>query len=124
MLADLSSAPQVSIGKTDSMRHLGDQGMLWLPCPKWHNCSAPICPLDAKWANRSIQSEDAICFYLSEAVKDGAAVRFEGAGLGEMFRQVTKVLPELVSSSGRIRRTLERASLNGSRMDRRIPERV
>ena len=92
-------------------------------CPKWHACSAPICPLDADWADRSMQSEDAVCFYLSEAVKDGAAARFEGAGLGEIFRQVTKVLPELVSSSGRICRTLERAKANGSRMDRRIPER-
>lgn len=100
------------------MSHLQPIDSRFSCCPKWHSCSAPICPLDANWANRSIQSEDAICFYLSEAVKDGAAARFEGAGLGQLFHQVTTVLPEPVSSSGRIRRTLERASLNGSRMDR------
>lgn len=89
-----------------------------LVCPKWHSCSAPICPLDTDWADRSMQSEDAVCFYLSEAVKDGAAARFEGAGLGQIFHQVTTVLPELASSSGRIPRTIERAQANGSRMGR------
>jgi hypothetical protein len=91
----------------------------WLSCPKWHSCSAPVCPLDHLWANRSMQSEDPVCFYLSEAVKDGAEARFEGAGLGEIFHRVTEVIPELVMSSGRVRRTLERAQASGSRMDRR-----
>jgi hypothetical protein len=65
-----------------------------------------------------MQPEDAVCFYLSEAVKDGAEARFEGEGLGQIFRQVTEVLPELASSCRRIARTLERARLSGSRMDR------
>ena len=90
------------------------------PCPKWHSCSVPVCPLDHLWAHRSMQSEDPVCFYLSEAVKDGAEARFEGAGLGEIFHQVTKVLPEVVLSSGRIARTLERAGASGSRMNRRF----
>lgn len=90
-------------------------------CPKWHSCSAPICPLDGNWANRSIQSEDAICFYLSEAVKDGAEARFEGAGLGEIYFWVREVLPGVLSSSGRMRRAIERARASGSRMDRRFP---
>lgn len=92
-------------------------------CPKWHSCSAPVCPLDHLWAHRSMQSEDPVCFYLSEAVKDGAEARFEGAGLGEIFCRLMRVLPEVVLSSGRVRRTLERAQTNGSRMDRRVPER-
>ena len=70
-----------------------------------------------------MQSEDPVCFYLSEAVKDGAEARFEGAGLGEIFCRLMRVLPEVVLSSGRIARTLERARANGSRMDRRVPER-
>ena len=92
----------------------------WLSCPKWHSCSAPVCPLDRLWAHRAMQSEDPVCFYLCEAVKDGAEARFEGAGLGEIFRRVTRVLPELASSCRRIARTLERAGASGSRMGRRF----
>jgi len=67
-----------------------------------------------------MKSEDPVCFYLSEAVKDGSEARFEGAGLGEIFRRVIAVIPELVMSSGRVRRALERAQGSGSRMDRRF----
>jgi len=87
-------------------------------CPKWHSCSAPVCPLYSPWAKRTMQSDDPVCFYLSESVKGGAEARFERAGLGEMFRRVAEMSPELVASSARIARALTRARLSGSRMDR------
>jgi hypothetical protein len=87
-------------------------------CPKWHSCSAPACPLDSLWAKRTTQSDDPVCFYLSESVKDGAEARFERAGLGEMYRRIGEVAPKLVLASTRVGRALERARLSGSRMDR------
>jgi hypothetical protein len=65
-----------------------------------------------------MKSDDPVCFYLSEAVKDGAEARFKTAGLGNMFQRIAKVVPAFVLSSGRVARALERARLSGSRMDR------
>ena len=90
-------------------------------CPKWGKCNAPICPLDSEWRKRSMHSEDACCFYLTELVKDGAQTRFQGAGLGELYEVCTLALPKMIERHARIRRVLTRAALNGSRMDRRIP---
>lgn len=38
-------------------------------CPKWHKCSAPICPLDAEWSLRKHIKSERVCFYLAEAAK-------------------------------------------------------
>lgn len=90
-------------------------------CPKWGKCNAPICPLDADWQKRSMHSEDACCFYLIELVKDGSQTRFYGAGLHELHEACTQALPSIIDRYSRIRRKLELAKANGSRMDRRIP---
>lgn len=90
-------------------------------CPKWGKCNAPICPLDSEWEKRSLHSEDASCFYLTELVKDGAQTRFQGAGLGELFEACTLTLPKITERHARLRRALERSASKGSRMDRRIP---
>lgn len=90
-------------------------------CPKWgEGCSANICPVYDAWRKCSMQSDDPVCFYLSEFVKEGSAARFQAAGLSHIYRQIGEVLPEVIEAHGRIRRALERSAGTGARMCRRI----
>ena len=91
-------------------------------CPKWESCSAPICPLDAGWNKRVMHSDDPVCFYLAEAVKEGGAGIFEERGLGELYLAMHSLIQPMSDKWGRIRRTLERAKLSGSRMARPAPQ--
>jgi hypothetical protein len=90
-------------------------------CSKWEKCNAPICPLDPGNLKRVMLNEDAVCFYLSEAVKTDAEAIFRGAGRRELYELVSQAIPPLSARWGRIRRALERAKLNGSRMTRTFP---
>ena len=38
-------------------------------CPKFDQCSAPICPLDPDWKIRSHLEGERVCFYLTEYSK-------------------------------------------------------
>ena len=85
-------------------------------CSKWDTCSIPICPLDKDWQKRSFQNHEPVCFYLIEAVKDGAEGRFRMAGKGEMYAVVSEVLEPISLRWTRIKNALERAKTTGSRM--------
>lgn len=65
--------------------------------------------------------DEACCYYACESVKDGAEARFNAAGLGELHAALVVVLPQVIERWPRIRRTVERATLSGSRMDRLPP---
>jgi hypothetical protein len=73
--------------------------------------------LDADWALRVLQKEDPTCFYLTEAVKDGAQARFNTAGLEHLHFVVAQAMPELISLHPRLRDALARASSTGSRIN-------
>jgi len=87
-------------------------------CHKFQKCNAPICPLDSDWQKRVMLNEDAVCFYLTESVKEGARAVFERAGLGELFHILVQMRSPISTSYPRIRRGLERSVLTGSRMSR------
>lgn len=89
-------------------------------CPKWEQCSAPICPVDSNWQSRTMQNDEAVCYYLSEHTKEGAEARFQGAGLAHLYREIAEVLPAIVAKHSRIRRALERSAQTGARMDSRF----
>lgn len=91
--------------------------MLPSNCPKFNKCSAALCPLDAQWKIRSMTPGDSICFYLSEGVKAGAEARFDGVSDEGIFNQARVALPEMIASSNTLKRRLERAAKNGSRVD-------
>jgi hypothetical protein len=93
-------------------------------CPKWEKCNAPICPLDLDNLKRVMQNDDAVCFYLIEAVKTDAVAIFKGAGREELFELVSQAIPTLSGRWGRIRRKLEGAKLTGCRMARTFPSEV
>src|SRR2546427_5889724 len=44
-------------------------------CPEYVRCNAPICPLDARWLDRTFSSGEPTCLFLRESVKKGAADR-------------------------------------------------
>jgi hypothetical protein len=69
------------------------------------------------WAIRVLQKSDSTCFYLTEAVKDGAEARFEAAGLQHLYSLVTEALPAVAALHPRVRDALVRAGTSGSRMD-------
>jgi|GEM_PF-1565980 len=87
-------------------------------CPKWEGCSAPICPFNAEWQKRVMHSDDPVCFYLTEAVKEGGAEVFEERGLGELYLAILPFIQPMSDKWGRIRRALERAKASGNRMAR------
>ena len=39
-------------------------------CPKFDNCSAPICPLDPEWHTRRMLRDERVCFYLLKVTAD------------------------------------------------------
>ena len=88
-------------------------------CPRYHKCSASICPADPDWQSRAVTKDDSVCFYLLEACKDGAATRFEAAGELHMLDQVHRTMPAIKSAHPRLRDALNRARLSGSKMARR-----
>lgn len=87
-------------------------------CPKFQRCSAPVCPLDQQWRERRQTSEDPVCFYLQEAVKDGGIVRVRHGTSAEMAEHISKVLDELSNTYGHsyIQYRLRRAASTGSRI--------
>jgi len=90
-------------------------------CPKFSKCSAPICPIDALWALRTMRNSESVCFYLLEHAKTDSRAEFEGRGLGDLHRRIGDLLPDLVSRWGRIKRFYERAKFSGSRLKRDQP---
>lgn len=92
-----------------------------ITCPKWHKCNAPLCPLDPDVFKRVMHSEDAVCFYLAEAVKPNAEAIFDMRGRGDLFGVISTLIQPMSLRWGPIRRALERAKLTGSRMARLAP---
>jgi len=85
-------------------------------CPRWSKCSAPLCPLDIQSHRSTMTRHDPTCSYMLEAVKRGAEARFKERGLESLFVQVVDAIPAFCYRYGRIRRSLERAMLSGSKM--------
>jgi hypothetical protein len=89
-------------------------------CQKWGKCNAPICPLDPDYLERTFSSADAVCFYLSEAVKDAAQATFQRWGLGELFKVIAEAVTPISTRWTTIAARLGKARTSASRM-KRIP---
>jgi hypothetical protein len=87
-------------------------------CPKFTSCSAPVCPLDPGWRERTQMDSEPVCLYLLELVKDGGMDRVRHGTPDGMAEQVATVLDELGSQQGHayIRYQLRRAAKTGSRI--------
>ena len=98
--------------------------MKMMDCPKWHSCSAPICPF---WGGGIHLKDERVCFYLTESVKENAKANFEGAGVGHIFDELQTLAPSIIARWYPIRKALEKASRTGSRLtalsrNRKCPE--
>lgn len=84
-------------------------------CPRYDRCSANVCPLDQDWRRRLHVRGDEVCFVLLESVKADAAANFLHSGWTWLL-EVARPVADDASLPDDIRRTLERASLTGSRI--------
>ncbi len=75
-------------------------------CPKYSNCSAPLCPIDPEWRKRTVRKDDRVCLYLRDSVKEGAPERFQGSVTEEMFKQASRALPEILANSSSLSKKL------------------
>lgn len=85
-------------------------------CPRFSRCSAPLCPHDADWHKRRQLKGEPVCFYLREAVKPGGRAMLDGSLPSEMAEGVLRAVPAMVATAGTLRRALQRASTQGSKL--------
>lgn len=77
-------------------------------CPRFHNCSAAVCPLDLTLAAHL--PGEPVCFYLRASGKQGAAERFRD---DPVFAACLARLPLITGRSADIRRRVELAAGSG-----------
>lgn len=77
-------------------------------CPRFHSCSAAICPLDATLAAHL--PGEPVCFYLRASGKEGAAERFRD---DPVFAACLARLPVITGRSPDIRRRVKLAAGSG-----------
>ncbi len=85
-------------------------------CPKFSHCSAPICPLDPEWTNRTYLKGEPVCFYMLEYVKPGSRARFQGSTAEQIYDAISDVLPSMIARYAPLKRALMRAKKTGSRI--------
>jgi len=60
--------------------------------------------------------EERVCFYLREAVKEGAQQRFSGGIAEEIYRQAVSLLPQMVTHVNYLQKRLQKAQETGSKL--------
>lgn len=85
-------------------------------CPHFQNCSAPVCPLDILWKQRTHRSGEPVCLWLREAAKKGGIERVARAATDQIAAKVAEVYPDIAISNSDIRSKLKCASKCGSKL--------
>lgn len=87
-------------------------------CPRFDQCSAPLCPL-GDWKTHHHLKGEPVCFYLREAAKHGGTLPLTGDMPAKLAAKVSEACREIISSPcsrwGDVRRRLIRASLSPSK---------
>jgi len=83
-------------------------------CPKFYNCSANICILDADWQKRGHIPDEPTCFYLREAFKDGAEARFAEYGVAELYALARSLAEPMFVKHPSLRRRVNESSKSSS----------
>lgn len=86
-------------------------------CPWYDKCSAPLCPLDPEWRGRKHLQGERVCYFLREAVKDGARARFEATANAPIFAAASQMLSEQENLGAYVRQRLRDAAQAESRLD-------
>jgi len=75
-------------------------------CPKFLKCSAPICPLDRDWKQRTHLKGERVCFYLREMTVRGNL----GGRYPVLFGKVIeREYPKILSLISDIKKQCERS---------------
>src|SRR4051812_18999412 len=82
-------------------------------CPRHYTCNAALCPLDMSGYHRT---GEAVCYYLLESGKAGAARRFKE---DHIYGQCVAALPRILNSD--IQRRVAAAAKTPSRTGRKPP---
>ena len=86
-------------------------------CPRFDQCSAPICPLDGEWQRRTHLSGERVCGLLCELVKDGGEARLGRALPAELVDTLARVAPNISARWSDVRHKLRCASRQGSKLE-------
>ena len=62
-------------------------------CPKFEQCSAPICPIDPEWQKRVYKKGDPVCFYLRQHAKDPLWGQKAGNVARKLINKVGRGIP-------------------------------
>ena len=93
-------------------------------CPRFHKCSAPICPLDTNWEQRIYLRGESVCFYLHEYVKNGGKARLGGHISEKHLEAIEKCYPKIINRFGDIKRRLKRSAKSGYRIGKQPRKRI
>lgn len=85
-------------------------------CPRYERCSAPICPLDKQWEQRTHIKGEPVCGLLLELAKEGGEANLRGSLPGEAVDRVVGSAPTLLARWAPLRRAFERASKQLSKL--------
>jgi len=86
-------------------------------CPRYANCSVPICPLDREWDLRSHDPAEAVCPYLRESAKPGIASRYVGRPDEHCLAAAIKLRPAIENRHPAIARRITESLDNPSLID-------
>ena len=88
-------------------------------CDKYSSCNANICPLDPDWRDRTYIKGEAICFYLLETQKPGAALHFQGTIEVLTLEVIDEIIEPLKCMHSPLKKRLELAYETRSRRAKR-----
>ena len=81
-------------------------------CPKFEPCSAPICPLDVEWRERTYRKGEAVCHFMRMHAKNALQGQKAGSVPEEMVETVVTVFQEICDRYAPLKTSLERAALS------------
>jgi hypothetical protein len=89
-------------------------------CPRFDDCSAPVCPLDPNHLSTCHLSGERTCAMLRESVKAGGLARLVGDYVpAHVAATVDAARPAIVAKFGAIRRALDDAATKPSQYESR-----
>ena len=83
-----------------------------IECPRFDGCSAPICPIDPKWAERGCRKGEAVCHFMRMHAKNALQGQKAGSVPEEMVETVVTVFQEICDRYAPLKTSLERAALS------------
>ncbi len=99
---------------------IGNPDGVMQTCPKYHNCNAPICPLDEDWTSRLHLNGEAACRYLREWAKIQSGMATKAAFECDLPEQaqnlIAEAYPEILDRHGSIKTAMEKAARTPSKM--------